>query len=269
MPRAAGNSSHYEFVLRRASGSYDKDVVISLPSVTHVIKSVLSKPLDNWIYGTTVDNISGMISVFMDDHSVGHLDNEYHLFETLTDGDMLREYLKENRLRPEDVANDASTRGTREHEMLEHLAKAYLESDETAAEQIARRTLARDSSSPWAKATAAWWLERYPTVVASEEVLHSLKLGVAGTVDLIVSAGGYHEVIDLKTRGAGKVAYRSDFVQLDGYSDMWEEMTDKLVLDCTVLVVRDDGTYDEYREPRAAGSFEKVKDVYDTLKGVR
>jgi len=272
VPRAAGNSSHYEFVLHRASGSYDKDTVIRLPSVTSIIGSVLSKPLDNWTYGTTVDNISGLVTTLFDGDEVGTYSpaRMADLIDTLSDADMLREYLKENRLRPEDVANDASTRGTREHDMLEHLAKAYLESDEVAAEQIARRTLDRDSSSPWAKGIAGWWLEEYPRVMESETVVYSLALGCAGTVDLI-RHGSFDQpiVCDLKTRSAGKGAYRSDFVQVEAYATMYEEMTGLSVGKAEVLVVREDGTWDVYQSPLPRGVFREVKTVYDTLKGVR
>jgi len=261
MPRAAGSSSHYEFVLRRATGSYDKDTIIKLPSVTHIIGNVVAKPLDGWVYKVTRDNISGMVNV-LDDH-------RDELLDTMADPDMLAEYMKENRLRPEDVAGDASTRGTREHEMLEALCKAYLESDETAAEQLANRTLKRDTASPWAKAIASWWLDRYPHIIASESVLYSLTLGVAGTVDMVYGMQGEVIVTDLKTRGEGKPAYRSDFIQTDGYADMWEEMTGEIVDRRTVLIAREDGTVDEYENDLPRGTFRQTKELYDLLKGVR
>lgn len=267
MPRAAGSSTHYEFVLRRATGSYDRDTVIRLPSVTHIIGSVVAKPLDGWVYKVTRDNISGLVSVLTDDGSYVHVD---HIIDMMTDADMLAEYMKENRLRPEDVAEDASERGTREHAMLEGLCKAYLESDETAAEQLANRTLGREAASPWAKAIAGWWLERYPRVVASEDVLYSLSLGCAGTADLVWrDEDGQVGVTDLKTRGEGKPAYRSDFIQVDGYAEMWTEMTGDTVVHQTVLIAREDGTVDEYDSPLKPGSFRKVKALYDDLKGVR
>lgn len=259
MGRAAGSSSHYEFVLRRATGRYDRNTTIRLPSVTHIIGDVVAKnQLPDWYANRMLDHISGLASVATDTEA---------LLDTLTDADMLKEYLKDNKMLVSDVVNEAADRGTAEHAMLEHLAKCFMEDGEEAAEGIARRALNRNETSNYAKAISAWWLDRYPHVVDAERVLYSLRMGCAGTVDLVTRGpNGEHCITDLKTRKAGADAYRSDEIQVDGYADMYEETTGVPIQHRTVLLAREDGTWDEYIVGVPRGTFKKVKEVYDLVR---
>jgi hypothetical protein len=265
MPRAAGNSTHYEYVLRDYRGRYDRDSTIRLPSVTSVIGATIAKPeLVGWAAKVTRDNISGMVAVLMEDEGC----SDAEILDMLQDGDWLAEYLKENGITADDVRDAAAELGTSNHESLEHLAQCYLNDGEEAAETVARRMLRRTDKGHVA-AICGWWLSEYPKVVAAEKRLVSLRLGVAGTVDLVLDSGDGLCVVDLKTRGAGKVAYKSDHVQVDGYTAMYEEMTGVSVADRAVFVAREDGSWDWYPNPLPRGVFGKTKELYDMLKGVR
>lgn len=272
MGRAAGSSSHYEFVLRRATGRYDRNTTIRLPSVTHIIGDVVAKHnLPDWYANRMLDHISGLAGVMAGmAHEEGgekgwNIAAEW--LDTLVDADMLKEYLKDNKMLVSDVVNEAADRGTAEHAMLEHLAKCFMEDGEEAAEGIARRALNRNETSNYAKAISAWWLDRYPHVVDAERVLYSLSMGCAGTVDLVTRGpNGEHCITDLKTRKAGADAYRSDEIQVDGYADMYEETTGVPIQHRTVLLAREDGTWDEYIVGVPRGTFRKVKEVYDIVR---
>jgi hypothetical protein len=233
-----------------------------LPSVTAVIGATIAKPeLVGWASKVTRDNISGMVDVLSQDHRDALLD-------TMADGDMLAEYMKENRLRADDVRDEAAELGTENHETLEHLAKCYINEGEETAEIVATRMLNR-SESGHVTAICGWWLDTYPRVAEAEMRLFSLSLGVAGTVDLVLKGtDGYH-VIDLKTRGAGRTAYRTDHVQVDGYAAMYEEMTGNEVTERSVLVCREDGTFDMYPSTVPVGTFAATKKLYDLLRGSR
>ena len=273
--RAAGSKSYYTFVLRNENtGRYDQNVKIELDSVTSIIKSTLAAPqLVPWAYRVTRDNISGLTSVFVD--AAKELGNDEWerqvdmLLDTLSDADMLDEYLKENRLRPDDVRDDAATRGSTEHGFLERLGAAGLET-EGAAQQLAQDCLNSDTTNDFSKGIAGWWLDRNPRVVASEIVLVSLTHRFCGSVDLVwLDDDGNLVVTDLKTRGAGKGAYSSDHIQVGAYALAYEEMVGRDVQRTTVLVVREDGTWLEEETTIPRQTFIDIANVYRALKGAK
>ena len=120
MPRKAGNSDTYSFILRNKSNdSYDVESSIELPSVTTIIQGVMSKPaLPPWFYRMTRDAFIGVVSLVKESQErvEGLTCNDF--FDTFTDPDMVEEFLAENRLRPSDQAFEASERGQREHGVL-------------------------------------------------------------------------------------------------------------------------------------------------------
>ena len=99
--------------------------------------------------------------------------------------------------------------------------------------------------------------------------LLSLEHQFAGSTDLIWrNNDGDLVVTDLKSRKAGLDAYESDHIQVGAYSIAYEEMTGQYVDKETVLVVRGDGTWDEYQsnlDNRAI--FLSLVSVYNNLKG--
>ena len=248
MGRAAGDGSHYTFVLRNLStGKYDSSATISLPSVTSVIGRVLAKPaLIPWTYRETRDAISGMVAVHLAS-SGGHPDTVDDLLDVLADSDALEAYLASNQLRPQDQKDEAAVRGRKAHGALEKMAELALEQDGTAADALANRILDKPQSTPFDRASASWWLDREPEVVATETFLWSLQHGFAGTVDLVWRDNeGALTITDLKSRKAGQPAWESDHIQVGAYSLIWEEQTGEKADKQSVLVVRADGTWDEY-----------------------
>lgn len=249
MGRAAGDGKYYTFVLRDLStGRYDQGCTISFPSVTTIIGRVLAKPaLIPWTYRETRDAISGLVSVLLSADREAHPDIESDILDLLSDPDMLEEYMKENGLRPEDQKLEAADRGKKAHTALEDLATIALKEDSSAADALAGRLLEKPGTTPFDRATAAWWLDREPEVIATEARLFSLHHGFAGSADLVWrDRDGYVVMTDLKSRRASQPAWESDHIQVGAYSIAWEERTEQEVERETVLVVREDGTWDEY-----------------------
>lgn len=265
MARAAGNDSHYTFVLKNVvTGKYDNSCTIRLPSVTTIIGEVLAKPmLVGWAYRFTRDAVAGTLNVLTE---AGVPPEE--ILDTFMDGDALELYLKENQLRPEDFKAEAADRGTVAHNLLERLATAYVEADEVAAERIAQRIIENPESSGWNRAVAGWWLDRSPRVVESETKLMSLAHQYIGTVDLIwTDWDGNLTLTDLKSRKAGATPYDSDHIQCGAYVEAYEETSGRVVDRTTVLVVREDGSWvEEETHLDARGIFLDLLSAYKKLK---
>lgn len=267
MARAAGDTGTYDFVLRRKdSGKYDLDCKLEFDSVTTVISAVLAKPfLVGWAFNYALE----VVKVIVDKDREGHLSwspdpNEglVDVLELLSSPDDLDEFIKENRLHHKDVKNDAADRGKEEHVHLETLANLALDEDHQAADDVARRWLASEKSTGYRRATAAWWLDHEPKVVASEAFLLSKQHWFAGTCDLITEG----EVIDLKSRRAGLGMYDSDDIQTGAYEIALEEQTG-IVRSRYVLVIHEDGTYDYEDAKIDQTAFLDLLQVYRKLKG--
>lgn len=261
MARAAGNSNHYTFCLQDHKGKYHPKVKIELPSSTHIIKSTLAAPqLVQWAYRQTLDSVTGLLDA---EAHEPHFDEEDTLMDTLVDADILDEWLKQNKMRPNDVRDEAGDRGHREHELLEKLGKIGLE-DPEAASLYAHKALIKKPDSPWARGILDWWIERGPIVYASELLLVSPKHGFAGTVDLIwMDDDGKLVVTDLKTRKIGAEVYTSDMFQVDSYMLGYEEQEGRTPDRGSVLVVREDGTWIEKDVNIPRGAFLDLLKVYD------
>ena len=229
--------------------------------MTHIIKSTVANPvLVGWAYRTTRDVIAGLLE-FADAETL----------ELITgDGDVLEEWLKENRLRITDITKEHQDRGTAEHWHLEELTKVA-ERDYEASLRLAERFL--KSPNGWRRGIGTWWLANRPRVLASERVLPHPNMGYAGSVDLIWethdSALG---ITDLKTRLEGRnedIAYDSDEFQVDAYASAWVANGGQEPDFRAVLVVREDGTVLDHRDfVTERGSFSKVLELYQARKGV-
>lgn len=260
MPRAAGSSTHYTWVLRDSEGNYlDGECDISLPSVTSIIGAVLAKPqLVPWAYRQTRDSIAGLVSHFMEAE-----DNPQELLETLNDSDCLDEWLKENNMRPDDIKDEASERGTEAHEYLELLSGL----DPASARERASQGL--ETGSVWEKGVGGWWLRAMPREYMGETKLVSLEHGFAGTCDLLwrsIPAAAW-KVTDLKTRRAGLMMYDSDDIQTAGYRIAWNEMhPEDKAMGRSVLLVFDDGTFKEYPAKQPEEVFLSLLRTYKLMK---
>jgi len=268
MGRAAGSGSNYEFVLfNKSTNKYDKDHTIELISVTSVIGATLIKQgLTWWAYYQTVESVAALVTALKD--HVWEEDEDIDLMGVLTDPGSLDELIAANRMRPDDVKEDAGDRGHAEHATLEALANAALAGDAGDGDIMAEKIRDSDRSTGWAKATADWWLTKRPEVVSSETFVKSLKHGFCGTFDLLYrDADGALVLTDLKSRGAGKGIYESDHIQTGGYEIAYEEETGTFVDYRTVLVVREDGSWIEQVADIERDAFLDLLSLYNKMKG--
>ncbi len=238
---AAGDAKYYTFVLKdEETGEYYEDVEIHLDRVTSVI-GVLNKPfLVTWAHNFTRDAISGMVDMLALRPDV----TAYDIIDMLADADMLAEYLKENKLRPEDYTAERSEEGTEAHAFLESLATVAAVNRGRAL-NMALKASKDEGRSGHIQAVAKWWVANDPQVVASEVKLISLRLGVMGTCDLIWrDANDVLWCTDLKTRKADGQVYESDRIQTGAYEIIWNETHPKNRIDKrSVLLAKADGKY--------------------------
>lgn len=271
MPRIVGDSKFYTFYLKQGNGRYSQDISISLPSVTSIIGSVYAAPaLQRWNYTQTRDNIAGAVATNLE---IFGEDGLMELLETLSDGDLLEEWLKGNKLRPQDVSKEAMERGSKEHEYLASLGNTYLVEGPEAAADLAERLLSNKSSSGYGRAIADWWVARFPRVVASEHTVFALEPhgGYAGSLDLVYETGDapvpQRVLCDLKTRKAGAEAYTSDEIQVGAYELAWVAQTGQAINRRTILVAREDATWDEYPATTPPEVFLHLLAIASLVKG--
>jgi hypothetical protein len=217
---------------------------IQLKRVTGILKRCINKPeLINWAYWRTIDSVSGLMgsqpSRGLDDVSTREL---------LEDSGTIDEWLRLNRMRPDDLKEEASSRGEGAHELLARLAQQQQEGvdlDGSLAHTIA------DSEGGYLKGVADWWMEARPHVQASEKLLYSLDYGgYAGRCDLVVDwfqfdahmAATGPAIVDLKTRKLPLRIYTTDMLQLEMYAHAYESMTG-IKPYTWVLLVGPDGTF--------------------------
>ena len=251
MPRVAGDKPHYTFVLRNErTGRYVTDCTIELDSVTTIIGRTVAKPmLYEWYYRTTRDTIAGTIALLAEGIEGLECTPE-EIIEEFGDGDALEEYLKANGLRPRDYVERRGAEGNDKHEFFERLCKAGFE-DLEAADNLARRHI--EDPDGFVRGIAGWWLQEQPDdILAVEQVLPNLAHGYCGSVDLVRRS----KTTDLKTRKDGSTSYRSDHLQSDGYWLTWNaNHPEAPSTGRSVLVVRPDGSFDEYDTTLPEGSF--------------
>jgi hypothetical protein len=263
MARAAGNGGQYIYRLfNLETGRYDHEHELRFSSVTTVIKAVLASPaLSIWLKNQTMDNIAGMAAVLQGAEIAPEA-----ILDMISDGDWLREYMKENRLRTEDIRDEASDRGKEEHYHLEQLGKIALYFDSHAADEQARKYL--DSRNGWRRATGGLWLALEPDIVAVEEPLVHLGHRYAGTADVLSREG----TADLKSRGAKKVVYESDHIQSGAYqmaAKEYEGLYPSVGPHRSVWLIREDGTFCVETDLYPEDTFLDLLSVYrKTRKGV-
>ncbi len=260
-PRAAGDTPHYEYHLfNKATGEYEPTEKIVLPSVTTIIGKVLAKPgIPGWYAKKMAEGVAALV-----EHT-DFSESDLTLEEILTDPEVLLEWLKENAVHPDDIRDELAEQGKEKHEILEGLCA--LPTDE---QQAYAATLAA-GDDPFASAIGKWWVKRKPIVTASEVRLRSLRHGFAGTADLVYRAPvlgsrtllGPLCMTDLKNRGEGKGMYDSDDAQTGLYKVAWDEMhPDNPIAKRTVLLARDNGSFNEYQAVIPIDVCLKLLDLY-------
>ena len=221
------------------------------PRVTSILSRIVRKPeLERWNYWRTIDSISGLAS-----SGGGRSLDDVSFREILEDSLTIDEWLRLNRMRPDDYAGEASGRGETAHNALAQLA-AQQEAGEDVDRSLAM-TIYQDAGG-YEKGVADWWLQKRPEVAASEQLLVSHKQEYAGTCDLIilrspptrVSGGpGWFKIVDLKTRNPSKKTgelevYKTDLLQVTMYAAAWME-GGHFKPETSVLLVGPDSQYRE------------------------
>lgn len=262
MPRIVGDEPGYTFYLKRYDGKYDQDTKIVLPGVTSVIKSVLhSRALMHWHYTVTRDSIAGLIDHLWNN---GEEVNLQEFLDVFSDPTNLEEYLKENKVRPNDIRDEAGPRGDSAHELLASLATS--ENPIFLAEKV----LSNPSSDPFQRGVAKWWIEKRPVPVLSEKVVYCLDPGYAGSLDLVYEDPEIPRnrcLMDLKTRKPKRDdvecdMYESDEIQVAAYEHALSFPVERR----SILIVRADESFDEYEATLPVRMFFDLLSVYNGLK---
>lgn len=243
MGRKAGNDTDYRWVLLdKSTGRYVDDETIDLPSVTSIIKAVYAKFLDGWQHSYTLEILAAALSQL--DSPLHPVDQDgFRPWDLITDGEALTEWVRDNKLRPQDHTDARADEGHVYHSALEEFADRAILSPRMA-EKHAETMAAGDDGT--LEAIGKWYLKRRPKVVASEQTIRSLRRGFAGTLDLAyVDEDGRFGITDLKTRNYKGGVWDSDRAQVGGLRVAYEEHKGRHVDFASVLVARDNGTYKE------------------------
>lgn len=237
MGRKAGDSDSYQWRL------YDKSVdgivkteTIDLPTVTTIIKKVLAKHLGTYESNMTLDLLAAALDAIGDDGYTEAFDTEngMTIWDQLTDGEILSEWLREQGLTNADVLAMRGDEGHVQHDTFEALGVAHLSHGEDFALERAEE-LVEDPSTPWDESIGGWWLEERPKVLAPEQTVRwfsgrGAPFGFAGTLDLAYTAkDGATVITDLKSRNYGGDVYDSDRAQLGGLKLAYEQHKGKSV----------------------------------------
>ena len=264
--RVAGSNPEYTWCLwdDNTNKPAVPRVEIRLPSVTTIIKTVLAKPaLVAWAYRQTRDVMTGVFGLI----ESGELSIE-DAVDTFTDPDMAAEWFKDNRLRPDDYADDASSRGQAAHDYLERVARLQLKGGRDAALAFVVDRVDK-TKDPYERGINDWWVDHDPHVVSTEERMYSLEHGFACQTDLVwETPAGLRVVTDLKTRASVDWdVYLSDEAQVGGQQIAHDERHERPSDHGTVLVVHETGEY-KHREvrPNAGKVFLGLLTVYNEMK---
>lgn len=235
----AGDAKVYRWVPITHKGIVLDEPTIELDRVTSITGMLAKDALLNWYFDTTVQGVEILLDYVKDLRSIrGNVE----------------EALEINRLRPVDVRDERAAEGTDAHEYLQALATTGN-----------AKTLL---PNPYHQAVQAFWDSEQLDVVASEQILLSLKHRYAGTCDLVVHLGQVPRVIvDLKTRGA-PYAYASDHFQLAAYRTAWNEMHPDAPCSPVsyVLLAHDDGTWNLIESALPESAWLALVEVYRSLR---
>lgn len=280
MPGTAGDLSYY--LVDTPEGTR------KLPRVTHILKSIIAKPeLMSWYYRYTRDAISGLVAQLLEMHPGDNPDDFgdfiRELLDTLSDADMLEDYLAANKMRPDDWAKERADEGSDRHDFFERLGRAAMEADGLDI-QLAQQGL--DSDDGFEHAVADFWLTERPRVVAAETQLLNIVGGYGGTVDQIAYRERYQDslmVTDLKTRRADTPCgvahktpeaaracheiwpYDSDHVQTAPYLITYNEQNELEAQGRTVLIAQKDGRWREEVSTIDISIWPDIMSVYHKL----
>jgi len=160
------------------------------------------------------------------------------------------------------ISQQAARRGTDLHNLME----TYILGDEIDAKKIMPSTLAR--FRPVQKCLD----ENLQLVYASETPMYSDILRIAGTADLICEWNGEVTVVDFKTARKMKTSEMivDYFVQATAYSIMFEEHTGIECHHFAILMVSDEGEFQEFHGKRNdyVRQLIRIRDQYEWRKSL-
>lgn len=136
------------------------------------------------------------------------------------------------------ITKRATTRGTEMHTLTEH----YLNNEELPGVKIPISQMLFNIAKPD--------LNRIDNIIAQEESMYSIRLGIAGTVDCIAEFDGELSIIDFKTSKAPKPRewIEGYFVQASAYACMLYELTGIKAKKLVIIMACEDGECVVYQE---------------------
>lgn len=155
-------------------------------------------------------NAEGVAALAAEGLSLDSPDDMRAALAFLSSGESITGALADAKLSYEDTRDDAARRGTNVHKYaLQALAQGVA---------VPQRVNMTDEEWGYAQGVMGFWLEHHPTVLACEQVVADLDLGVAGRLDLLCRMpefGDAVSVIDAKTSG---FIPNKHHVQIAGYA---------------------------------------------------
>lgn len=91
-------------------------------------------------------------------------------------------------------------------------------------------------------------LDNIDDIYATEQVLYSYDMSLAGTADCIAKYNGIDSIVDFKTSNKKKKDewIQDYFLQASIYARMWHELTGKKIEQIVILISGKDGSVDEF-----------------------
>lgn len=182
-----------------------------MPSVTTVTESVLNKPaLGPWFKKVALENVKKILRAIK-------FNGEYNPIN-LDDGSLdeawIERVIEESKKLPQKIAEEAADLGTRAHAIIDEMCKGI--------RSFSLEGVPEDLIKP-VKGFLDWWAQCEFEVVLSEVRVASEKLGVGGSMDILLRHKKSRKLVvgDWKT---SKSIYLPMFYQVAGYSLCLEEM---------------------------------------------
>lgn len=136
-------------------------------------------------------------------------------------------FLKQNGENSERIKQEAADKGSKIHNAI---AKGISGQKIKITDKFWNETTNKDEELTFDEWRAInwfyeWWKESMPQIIANEIVVYDLKIGVAGTVDLVCQIGNDIWLIDIKT---GKSIWPSYKLQVAIYEKLYNKKINKI-----------------------------------------
>jgi len=212
-----------------------------LVGVSSVVKPFDWRPDALMAWGSRVDR-EGIATLAAEGLSLEEPDDMRAALGWLASGDSIGSALDDAHLSYKHARDDAAARGTSVHRHALHALATGApvpRLDELSVEEVS-----------FARGVIAFWHEREPVPLHSEQVVADLGLGVAGRLDLICELDGRTVLLDCKTVSKvpepgtpQRLPYSSQHVQIAGYALLAESCGLATVGACATLQVFGDSSY--------------------------